>query len=123
MRTIALAALCTILAISPSPVLAGCYACGGDDCCQDAAKGSFGKDICTHRVLFVGSGESCHDCFTSGSSCAGTAEPECDNALGICEQHRTLFVPNGEPTELRLLLHPPVVGWTALGGAAECDAL
>lgn len=109
-RTIALAALWIGLMLLPATSHAGCYSCGTDECCKEASRNSSGKDICRHSVLFVGSGQSCHDCLTSGSYCVGTAEPECDNTFDICEEHRTmLVVPHGQTIDLLLMTRPPVL--------------
>lgn len=109
-RIFALAALSIGLTLLPATSDAGCYSCGSDGCCQDAPKDSSGRDICRHTVLFVGSGESCHDCTKDGSYCLGTAQPECDSPLNVCEQHRTLLVvPHGQTIDLRLMTRPPVL--------------
>lgn len=112
------------LVLTPSAE-AGCYACVGS-CCQAAESGKTGSEICRHSYLCIGSYCSCHDCYTTGGSCSGTAPPKCDKPLDNCEENRTfLTVPYGEPVDLRLLTQPDAQGPGQLipgSPAARCSA-
>jgi hypothetical protein len=88
--------LCLVF-LSSTPVQAGCWACGSDDCCKEAIQGYLGKDTCTNAILCSISC-TCYWCTTRGNSCDGEGEPPCPSPLGACEEHQTfLTVPNGEP--------------------------
>lgn len=108
-KLVLVGALCSSVLLGPAAG-AGCWSCSTrTDCCMEATRNSFGKDICRHDQLHVGGSISCNDCWASGSSCAGTAEPECDKPLGTCEEHQTfLIVPHGQTIDLSMLTQPPV---------------
>ena len=122
-----LGVLCSSILLAPAGE-AGCWSCSTTtDCCVEAARETFGKDLCRHDQLHVGDSVSCNDCWASGSSCAGTGEPECDKPLGTCEEHQTfLIVPHGQMIDLSMLTQPPVAepsGIVATNARGLCSAV
>lgn len=105
---------CTLMLLTfASSASAGCWKCDG--CCESEVRGQIGSGACTAIQACVNAC-ACTHCRVSGSSCPGTAEPECDNSNGICEQHQTRrdealprVVPNGDPIDLQWLISPPAL--------------
>lgn len=117
-RYFAFACFSLTLLLCANSAIAGCWKCavGGSGCCVEEERGKYGHSFCSAIQMCLGGegGCSCSSCNTDGSLCAGTAEPECDNANGICEQFQTdleeavpQVVPNGDPIDLRWLIEPP----------------
>lgn len=99
-RTFILFVAAMLSLLTAAPATAGCWRCPASECCEEAVQGATGKDVCRNDRICVGESCSCNDCWTSGSSCAGTAEPECDSPFNVCEQHQTfLIVPHGESVD------------------------
>lgn len=118
-----LGVFCTLLA-SP-PLLAGCWACGADDCCKKAEEDSWGRDTCLYEGLCIGNSCTCSDCWTHGTACEGTAPKTCDKPFDTCEEHQTLLlVPNGDPIGLLMLTQPPTLDLrTTVASASTCGAV
>lgn len=103
---VVLAALACGLLIGPE--ILACHKCE-NECCVDATEGEFGRAFCTNFDECWSGFCWCHSCDTSGNSCEGSGEGECDNPFG-CEEHRAFrVVPNGESVDPALLTNPPVL--------------
>lgn len=88
---------------------ADCYACV-NQCCEEAAEGTSGKEVCTNDYFCFAGVCDCNDCITQGTTCEGTGSSSCDNPNGICEEHQSSFtVPNGSPIDPNALLTPKVL--------------
>lgn len=117
LRCFVFACFSLTLLLLASSASAGCWKCDADSgCCAEEVRGQYGRSFCSAIQMCLGGVADCRcsSCDTDGSLCAGTAEPECDNVNGICEQHRTNLddaaprvVPNGEAIDLRWLISPP----------------
>lgn len=114
MRTMVVFVAVFMLGLVLTPAAeAGCWACGQNSCCTEAAQGSTGRGSCAHNVICVGGNCACYYCNTAGGTCDGTAPPTCTKPLGNCEENQTMrVVPNGEPLDLDLLIAPPL-SWSA----------
>lgn len=113
------------LVLAPS-ALAGCWSCGSDGCCTEAAKGTTGNSRCldgTQCLIIC----ACCCCQVAGNGCVGTAPSDCDSPFGACEEHQSFqVVPNGEAIELPWLAEPPVLEPAAAlptSGAVACSAV
>lgn len=90
-----------------APEVLACHKCDG--CCEDATEGEFGREMCSHIEQCWNGICSCYMCDTSGNSCEGSGNGDCDSPFG-CEEHQGFrLVPNGESVEPGLLTNPPVL--------------